>query len=287
MPVDWIKRLNPQPGLKWHGTTEAGWVEPNRHLYNHELVVFASGSGRVMTSSETFACEAGDTVVIPPDCLHCTVADVGPLERYCFHFDWEPGQDVPALPWVFSTGEGTFDASRCNHAPAWLPLTLPARRTFPALSKIRGPLEEMMAADPETPAGMAVLKGTLLASLAVFFGDTPAARRTVIPSAFLRAKELFDQDYRDATLNAGAVAAALRITPNHLCKLFRRELGISPLDYLHSLRLQAARRLIESGECNISEAAYACGFADANYFSRLFRAKTGAAPSATIRPSGL
>ncbi|UKI31786.1 MAG: helix-turn-helix transcriptional regulator [Lentisphaeria bacterium] len=66
--------------------------------------------------------------------------------------------------------------------------------------------------------------------------------------------------------------------PNHLTKLFRRELGMSVRDYLHQRRLEYAEKLLTSESLSIGEIALAAGFTDPNYFIRFFRRRKGVSP---------
>ena len=58
---------------------------------------------------------------------------------------------------------------------------------------------------------------------------------------------------------------------------FKQATGETPVEYLLKLRLQDAAAMISTGT-SISEAAYAAGFSDSNYFSRLFKQKYGVSP---------
>ena len=75
------------------------------------------------------------------------------------------------------------------------------------------------------------------------------------------------------------VAERLRITPNHLTKLFRHEMGMSALDYVQNLRLRHAAELLRENSLNIQEIALESGFEDPNYFTRLFRQRHGMTPT--------
>ena len=66
---------------------EAGHIERNRRIYDYELVFFNQGKGHVITENQVFICSPGSVIVIPPDIVHCTVADTK-MERWCIHFDW-------------------------------------------------------------------------------------------------------------------------------------------------------------------------------------------------------
>ena len=74
------------------------------------------------------------------------------------------------------------------------------------------------------------------------------------------------------------IARTLRITPNYLLKLFRRELCMSAQGYLQNLRLTHAENLLGTTNLSIGEIALDSGFSDGNYFARFFRLKHGISP---------
>ena len=65
----------------------------------------------------------------------------------------------------------------------------------------------------------------------------------------------------------------------HLNRLFRRQLGITPLQYLARLRMQRAARLLAEGELTVQAIAARVGYSDPYYFSRLFKQHTGQSPA--------
>ena len=70
---------------------------------------------------------------------------------------------------------------------------------------------------------------------------------------------------------------------DYLRKLFKKEVGVSPLEYLTALRMKSAETLLTAmwtNEYSITEIAQMCGFADSLYFSRVFKKHFGCAPSA-------
>ena len=78
---------------------------------------------------------------------------------------------------------------------------------------------------------------------------------------------------------AAFACTQLLITPNHLSKLFRQEVGMSAQDYLQSRRLELARRLLVSSQLTVAEVAHDAGFESPNYFARFFRRRLGLSPS--------
>ena len=64
----------------------------------------------------------------------------------------------------------------------------------------------------------------------------------------------------------------------HLFRLFKGELGMSPIEYKNSLRIRRAKLLLPDTEITIGEIAEMLGFDNACYFSRIFKAHTGSSP---------
>lgn len=75
------------------------------------------------------------------------------------------------------------------------------------------------------------------------------------------------------------VARFLGIDRTYLYKLFSRELGISPQQYLISYRLTMAKSLLSSTALRISEIANSCGFSDSASFCHHFRAQFSITPT--------
>ncbi len=74
------------------------------------------------------------------------------------------------------------------------------------------------------------------------------------------------------------VAAVAGISAAHLSRLFRQELRLSFSDYLTSLRMEQAQRLLVDATHSIKEVGYSVGYQDANYFSRVFKRWVGVRP---------
>ena len=75
------------------------------------------------------------------------------------------------------------------------------------------------------------------------------------------------------------IAAALRIHPAKLSRLMRARTGMSVREYLNSIRLDYAAKLLRD-ELPVEEISRRCGFSYPAYFIRLFRARYGSTPGA-------
>ena len=76
----------------------------------------------------------------------------------------------------------------------------------------------------------------------------------------------------------GDVAARFYLSPYYLSRLFRRVTGQSIVDYINGRRIEAAQRLLETTDLNISAVAEQTGFASAAHFRRVFREAMGTGP---------
>ncbi len=64
------------------------------------------------------------------------------------------------------------------------------------------------------------------------------------------------------------------MNPDYFRKLFKKEMGVSPLKYLTQIRISHAKRLLrlkQRSDMSIQEIAWLSGFQDSLYFSRVFK----------------
>jgi AraC family transcriptional regulator, L-rhamnose operon transcriptional activator RhaR len=70
------------------------------------------------------------------------------------------------------------------------------------------------------------------------------------------------------------------VHPVHLCRVFKRDMKMTPMSYLRHLRCQHAAHLLATSDTPVGSIGSAVGWDDANLFSRRFRAICGVTPSA-------
>lgn len=75
------------------------------------------------------------------------------------------------------------------------------------------------------------------------------------------------------------IAECLYVNPKYLGSLFRQEMGCSYKKYVTMLKMNRAKRILETGQDKIFEVAEQLGYDDVDYFSRLFKQETGISPS--------
>jgi transcriptional regulator GlxA family with amidase domain len=113
-------------------------------------------------------------------------------------------------------------------------------------------------------------------------GQQPFARlarsRQVEDAAIARCQTWIAEHYHEPA----PVAAMVRLSglPERSFKRrFRQATGMGPLEYVHTLRLEEAKQLLESGDAPIEAIANEVGYEDAGFFGRLFRRSVSLTPA--------
>ena len=80
------------------------------------------------------------------------------------------------------------------------------------------------------------------------------------------------------------LAQAVRLSPAHLQRLFKRETGVHIRDLLAENRLRNAARLLSTTDMEVKEIAYHVGYQHHSSFVRAFQRRYGQAPKDYRRP---
>ncbi len=83
-------------------------------------------------------------------------------------------------------------------------------------------------------------------------------------------------EHLSPTLGIDELAERMGISRRHLERLFKNNLGCSPSRHYLDLRLQQARRLLQTGQDSVADVARACGFVSVPHFLRCYRQSFGA-----------
>ena len=81
-------------------------------------------------------------------------------------------------------------------------------------------------------------------------------------------------------LTVEELAALCRVTKYHFCRVFRRAMGVTAVQYLTSYRIDLAEAMLRDAGRSIREVAFACGFEDESYFYRCYKKYKGRSPKA-------
>jgi AraC-like DNA-binding protein len=97
-----------------------------------------------------------------------------------------------------------------------------------------------------------------------------------------RARQMIEWNIEHRTaeesLSLKSVAAALKVSPAHLSRVFRQVVGMPFQNFVIARRIDLAKRLLLDPLYSVAQVAEACGYANPAYFAKLFRRTTGRLP---------
>ena len=91
-------------------------------------------------------------------------------------------------------------------------------------------------------------------------------------------KQLISKNFAN-TISLDDLAKEVNLSPPYLSELFKNETGETISNYIQRTRIEMAQHLLLTTMMNVTEVADAVGYADAKYFSRVFRKHLGIRPS--------
>lgn len=222
------------------------------------MILCADGLGWCEFDDRVVAVPCGSALVIPPGVPHLYRADsINPWTIWWLH---AAGADVPVLLETMQPGSDRV---------------LQVNDMFRATSKL-GHVIECMERD-ETLPNILEAAGTawaLLAQLAAGQVNSGGHGNEPIRNAQDYLRENFA-----APVSVPDLARLAGLSPSHFSALFRAATGGGVVEYVKSLRMARARKLLLTTRATVAEVAESVGYADAFYFSRQFRTISGCSPS--------
>lgn len=91
---------------------------------------------------------------------------------------------------------------------------------------------------------------------------------------------LYMNSHYGDSIQIGEIADHVSLSRFYFSRLFRKETGRSPNEYLADIRINAAKEMLTERIHSITEISELCGFTNTSHFTRFFREKTGQTPAA-------
>lgn len=232
---------------------------------NIELLYFCEGSSRVICDTVSVEAEPGSLAVVNSGALHLIEALSPACEYYCLIIDEDFCNEF-SLP--------IAETALCN-------ITHDAEATGHFDNIIR----EM---EHKSPYYKPAVKAESIALLARLFRITAESGTAPVPSRSRRLEMVrraisYLRRHYTEELTVDDICRYIGFSKYYFCRAFREITGKTAVDYLNHLRCDHARRLIASGQCNVSESAEQSGFHNLSYFSKTYKRQFGVLPS-HVRP---
>ena len=225
-----------------------------------ELVLVHEGAARVVVDgAERALLRAG------------TVGLLLPGHREEFEF----ARDVPTRhTWV----QGRLAGAHLDRLAA-LPAALPASTALTELLR-----EAVSVARTPLPTAGPLLAALASAALWRYAGEAEARVRGP-GEAVERARRFIHDHLGDPAVDLEQVARAAHVSPAHLVRRFRAELGVTPMAYLWQRRVATGVDLLANTGLPVGDVAARTGFKSVYHFSRRVKERTGAPPTEVRRSS--
>lgn len=97
--------------------------------------------------------------------------------------------------------------------------------------------------------------------------------------ALIRASQDWLADNYHLPSPVAAMTAQTGLAERSFIRRFSKATGLTPLDYVHALRLEEAKQMLETADLPVEAVAEQVGYEDPSFFSRLFRRKVGITPA--------
>lgn len=130
----------------------------------------------------------------------------------------------------------------------------------------------LAAVQNRNTARTVVLPGKESAESAALYNHFPTQR------SVHRAIDYFGNHYQEK-ISVSLLAKHCEMSPRQFTRSFKQQLGFTVREYLASYRMDQASTLLKQSSMCVGEVAFACGFHDHAYFSRMFRKYIGSTPS--------
>ena len=88
-----------------------------------------------------------------------------------------------------------------------------------------------------------------------------------------------DENSSDSELNVNMLSQKTGIGTKQLYRTIKKEMGMSPIEYINDVRLNKAAKMLKEHKFSVSEVCYETGFSTPSYFTKCFQDKFGCKPS--------
>lgn len=208
-----------------------------------ELIYFLYGNARVITGQTSVQASFYDMIVYPK----------GKPHTESLQFDHH--QEIICL-WVDIPGLEFTDIMRIQDKDAHLKWLMEAIHT------------EYKSKTPSRS-----LIDHYVKSVALLIGRSYFEKQT--QSDMISRVILYMQDHLTESISVQQLADMVYVSKSYLSRAFKQKTGLSLMEYLNSLRMEAAKAMLAASTLNTEEIAYRTGYHSTKFFYRAFRAYTG------------
>ena len=239
---------------------EKGFTFPGEAHEPLELTYVDKGALHSVADGKDILLEQGDLVIYSPKQWHMQYADV---------------DMSPSFITITFDLAGEYPQELVNRK-----FTIP-QSAVPALQRMLRELDRMDAFSSDMV--ICLLQQLLLELLREQVSPAGTKLRTTnavnSENEIIRRAQQFISEHVREKLTVPLVARHVDVSPSYLTALFRKNLQISPGEYVRRIKLQESKQMIREDNMNFTEIAAALQYSTVHHFSRQFKDKFGITPT--------
>ena len=239
-----------------------GFVKFKSHWHDYmELIFVVEGSLNVVLDNRKSTAKANQLIIIPPKMLHeGTVGNDG-VKVYSIFLDINALTNKTfASDFFFSPLlNGKIDFVNITEQP-----------------EIIDCVYELIQANND--ANTIFTQGKIYELIGLLFEYSDLNNRQTVSIKIKRILEHIQEHYLE-DITSKTICTKFGYTESHLCRLFKKNIGITISKYIQMLRIERAKELLQESDLEISKIAEICGFMDFSYFCRCFKTFVTSTPS--------
>lgn len=239
------------------------WAE-NWHKHNFlEVIYVTAGTGKVQIANKEYGLKAGDLVVYPPNTEHkeYTASKHG-VEMAFFAVTGLKIPNLPANNLLPADSHPLLEAGEDKGRFDWL-----FNAVLKEIQNPQVPYSEMMA-----DFYVKILLTEILRKKGV-------EENSLVKNAAF--SEIYDYIYKHyAEINSiEDICRTLYITNYYVSHVFKKYMGMSPMQYVTKCRIMHAKKLLDETDLTVREIAAQCGYDETTNFFRNFKRLEGITPT--------
>ena len=272
MKLDYQKELIPvlygESAVKIHNEANvpAGKLCFGMHWHERmELLLIYSGSLCLHIGDKEFTANKNSLVIIPPERAHMGISGTDGVKYRTVMFD---------VATFYNTASATekFLKPIVNQSADFTPVTYDAETVALCDSLIKEQLSEKSASP-------LIVMGKIYELLGLLYRRCLCEPTFCAPDSKFKNVIDYIGDNYCADISSAELSRHFGYDEAYFCRRFKSVTGLTPMNYIQILRLEAAKAKIKESGLKISEISALCGFKDASYFSRCFKKRYGMTPA--------
>lgn len=235
-----------------------------RHIHETYVIgVIENGAAKNDYRGTARTATAGDIILVNPGEVHT-------------------GKTIGEIPWEYRAMYPSADilsdiVSQIDQYRAETVNFLTCKVSNPPLAKMLRQMLVKMEDEADSLELQSLFIGTL-SQLMVKHSDRKFCIRQVGKEhqAVKRTKDYILENY-SKNISLQELSDVAYLSPFHLLRVFRKEIGLPPHEFLLNIRIEKAKTLLMKGY-SLAQVSYDSGFADQSHFSRCFKQIVGIPP---------